>query len=169
MSSKTITTFIISATLLVALLSACARPTSPAYPDRPSASLAAAAPGPQPLISLVAPRTRKPVSATAIESFIVTLTHHGDTDTQVAMSLETTAGASWKAALCYEEFCYMHNGKERLQHTLSLAAGQKRRLEIKMFIPPTASPGEAKTVKLEAAALEDLEATTSVELEGFIP
>lgn len=175
-----IATLIILTALSAALVSACARPTASAYPGQPSpaqqiaASTPLAAGGeaqelPQPALSLVAPRTRQAVSATAIESFMVTLTHTGATDTQVNVSLETTRGANWKAALCYEEFCYMHDGQERLQHTLPLAAGQKRRLEIKMFIPKTAHSGETKTIKLEAAAADELEATASVELEGYVP
>jgi hypothetical protein len=100
---------------------------------------------------------------------MVTLTHSGPTDTKVNVSLETTKGTSWKAALCFDDFCYMHNGKDKMRQTLAMAAGETRHLEIKMFVPKTATSGQAKTLKLAAAAVQNLAAPAFLELEGFIP
>jgi hypothetical protein len=120
-------------------------------------------------ISLTAPETSKAAAAKEIESFMVTLKHNGPTDTEVNVSLETTQGASWKAALCFDDFCYIHNGRDEMHQTLAIAAGEAKELEIKVFVPKTAGPGEAKTLKLEAAAVENLAASASLELESYIP
>ena len=119
-------------------------------------------------LSLTAPQTSKPLSK-EIESFMVTLTNDGSADAEVDVSLDTVRGATWRAALCYEEFCFFHNGKDALHHTLPLAGGEVREFEIKLFLPKTVQPGEGKTLKVEAASVDNLAASASVEFEGFVP
>ncbi len=156
-------TVISAIVIMILLVSACSpASSSPAPPLSPQRSME------QPL-SFDADELSKPVAATEIESFFVTLTHAGPTDTEVDVSLETTQGASWKAALCFEDFCYMHNGQDTMHQTLAVTGKEVRQLEIKMFIPKTAISGQAKTLKLAAAAIENPETPISLELDGYIP
>ncbi len=120
-------------------------------------------------ISLTTSETSKAMAAKEIGSFLVMLTHTDQADAVVNISLDTTQGASWKAALCFDDFCYMHNGKDKMRQTLAVTAGETRQLEIKMFVPKTAASGEAKTLKVEALVGQDLAASSSLELKGFVP
>lgn len=142
----------------VSLSGACSSTTQQILPDNLEHS-----------ISLTSVETSKAVAAKDIESFIVTLSYDGNTDTEVNVSLETSQGASWKAALCYDDYCFIHNGTDKLVRTLPVAASEKRQLEIKLFVPKTARSGEAKRLRLGAATLTNGGVPTSVELEGFIP
>jgi uncharacterized membrane protein len=142
----------------VSLLSGCSSTTRQTPADNLDHSL-----------SLTAPETSKAVAAEDIESFMVTLRYNGSTDTEVNVSLETSQGASWKAALCYDDYCFIHNGQDKLVRTLPVAAREKKELEVKVFVPKTARTGEAKRLKLAAATVTNRGIPTSVELEGFIP
>ncbi len=147
--SKRILILLAIALLMLSLLGACAGAAAPVSH-----------------LSLAAPKTSKPVSK-AIESFKVTLTNEGETDEDIDLSLDTIRGADWKAALCYEEFCFMHDGHATTYHTLPMSAGEARELEIKLFLPGDVRSGETKTLKL--AAVTNHSAATSVEFEGVVP
>jgi hypothetical protein len=142
----------------VSLLGACSSTTQQTSPNTLEHS-----------ISLTSHEISKAVAAKDIESFMVTLSYDGSTDTEANVSLETSQGASWKAALCYDDYCFIYNGQDKLVRTLPVAANEKRQLEIKLFVPKTARSGEATRLKVEAATVTNGGASTSVELEGFIP
>lgn len=126
------------------------------------------APAPESHLSLTAPKTSRPVAKT-VESFKVTVTNEADAAAEIDLSLDTVEGADWKAALCYEEFCFMHDGQTATHHTLPMAAGEARAFEIKFFVPESALSGESKIVKMAAAIAGSRAAGPSVELEGIVP
>ena len=102
-----------------------------------------------------------------ITVFYVTLEQDAAPSTQVQVSLETLAGADWKAALCYEEKCFMHDGREKLVHTMSV--GHSTAFEIKMFVPPEAVSGDTKTVKMSVTPGGASRQAAALELIGYLP
>ncbi len=153
MSKTRLINFMVIALLGVALLAGCVA----AAPSTP----------PDSQLSLTAPKTSKPL-AKAIESFKVTLTNDAEAEAEIDISLDTVRGADWRAALCYEAFCFMHDGRTTTHHTLPLTTGEARAFEIKFFVPESAQSGEAKTVKMATTVVGSRAAGPSVELEGIV-
>ena len=81
--------------------------------------------------------------------------------------METLDGLDWKAALCYADQCFMHDGRKKLVHGMS--SGPVTEFEIKYFVPADAQPGQSKTVRMGAWLKGKSRQTATIDLVGALP
>jgi hypothetical protein len=61
----------------------------------------------------------------------------------------------------------VHDGREKLVRTLS--SQEVIAFDVKLIVPPTAGPGETKTVRMTVALTGDRTVSSAVELSGHLP
>jgi hypothetical protein len=125
--------------------------------------------GPPAKIFLACANPNQAVAASEIKTFPVVLSHAMEGNAEIDLSLATIEGATWKAALCFEDLCFMHDGKRPLQRTVSLDAGEQMKIEIKVLVPAAAHADETKTLSLESSIAGEPDVSAAVNLTAYLP
>ena len=112
---------------------------------------------------------RQAVKADTIQGFPLAVTHNLASPLEVNVQIETTQGAAWKAALCFEDQCFLHDGVQTKECSLVLNSGDKTDFELKIFVPDTAQPGDEKTMMLQFSTTSNLEASDTIALTAYVP
>ena len=132
--------------------------------------MASCAAGPAPtgqVLFLDSAQTEQTLAADEIISFYVTFSQEAAESVEIEVSLETLAGADWKAALCYADQCFIHDGSKKLVH--AMVSGEETEFEIKIFVPAEAQAGERKTVRMGAWIKGQTRQKATIDLAGYLP
>jgi len=107
------------------------------------------------------------LAADQIVSFYITFSQQIAEQIEIEVSLETLDGSDWKAALCYDDQCFMHDGRQKLMH--GMLSAQTTEFEIKYFVPPNAGPGDSKAVRMGVWLKGKPRQKATIDLLGYLP
>jgi hypothetical protein len=134
---------------------------SQASRDRPT-------PRPQ-LIFLSTGHLEQAVAPGDIPEFPLTVSHTVSGLDELVVTLESVEGATWRAALCFEDQCFLYNGEQRLERKIPVSNGKPLEVILKLFIPEEAQAGESATLELQFLPEGSPAATELATIRGYLP
>lgn len=120
------------------------------------------------LVSISAEHLEQEVRPGDIPEFPLTVSHNIPGVDELVVRLEALDGESWRAALCFEDQCFLYNGSGRMEKFIPISTAKPLEVVLKLFIPEGAKSGESATLRLVFTQEGDSTTAESAVIKGFV-